>query len=170
MAEPAKRGRPSDYTRELAAEICARLSRTGSLREVCRDEDMPAESTVRQWAVEDREGFYAHYAKAREIGYAGLADELLEIADDGTNDYTKRKSRDGSAEEVPDHEHINRSRLRVDTRKWLLSKVLPKVYGDRVVTEHTGPNGGPIQTEDVNDTDRAKALAAFMAKTSASKS
>lgn len=163
MAKP--KGRPTDYTPELAAEICKRVAEVGSLRKVCRDEDMPDESTVRKWAIEDREGFYPHYAKAREIGYSGLADETLEIADDGTND--SYVDEDGGTRINTDV--IARSRLRVDTRKWLLSKVLPKVYGDRVINEHSGPNGGPIQTEDVNDSDRAKALVAFLAKTGATK-
>lgn len=130
---------------------------------------MPDESTVRQWATEDRDGFYPHYAKAREIGYQRLADEVLEIADDGTNDWLERQDEDAKRTYTLNGEHVQRSRLRVDTRKWLLSKVLPKVYGDRIMNEHSGPNGGPIQTEDVNDSDRAKALVAFMAKTGVAK-
>jgi hypothetical protein len=74
------------------------------------------------------------------MGYLKLADELLEIADDGTNDWMKRFGKDG--EDLGwalNGEHIARSRLRVDTRKWLLSKCLPKVFGDRIATEHSGP-------------------------------
>lgn len=99
---------------------------------------MPSEPTVRLWAIEDREGFSAHYTRAREAGYLAMADELLEIADDGTNDWMERKNRDGSTVEVENHEVLNRSRLRVDTRKWLLSKALPKVYGDKITAEHSG--------------------------------
>jgi transposase-like protein len=75
----------------------------------------------------------------------GLADELLEIADNGTNDWMKRFAKDGEdLGWAVNGEHIARSRLRVDTRKWLLSKCLPKVFGDRITTEHTGPNAGPV--------------------------
>jgi hypothetical protein len=63
----------------------------------------------------------------------------LKISDDGRNDYTETE--DG---EVPNHEHIQRSRLRVDSRKWLASKLVPKKYGDKVSAEVSGPDGGPI--------------------------
>jgi hypothetical protein len=137
-------GRPSDFTPELAGKICERLQDGRTLRDVCRDEDMPDERTVRGWATEDREGFFPQYARAREIGYQAMADELLEIADDGKNDWMERKGEDGNSAYVLNGEHVQRSRLRTDTRKWLLSKALPKIYGDRVVNEHSGPNGGPI--------------------------
>lgn len=89
---------------------------------------MPPESTVRLWANDDRGGFAAQYARAREIGYATMADELLEIADDSSGDAVIDE--DGATRANP--EFASRSRLRVDTRKWLLSKALPKVYGDRL--------------------------------------
>jgi hypothetical protein len=121
-------GRPSIYSQAIADEICDRLAAGESLRAICRDDCMPDEKAVRVWALENREGFYPHYARAREIQAERMAEELLEIADDGLNDF---KEIDGR--QVVDQENINRSRLRVDTRKWILSKVLPKVYGDRTV-------------------------------------
>lgn len=134
-------GRPSDYTAELAATICARLAAGETLRAVCRDETMPPESTVRTWALNDREGFFAQYTQAREIGYMAMADETLEIADDGKNDTYKTDE----GQEATNHDVIARSRLRVDTRKWLLSKALPKVFGDKIVQEHVGKDGGAIE-------------------------
>jgi len=92
---------------------------------------MPHDSTVRNWVLDDREGFSAQYARAREIGYMTMADELLEIADDGKNDWMKRN---GEGSQL-NGEHVQRSRLRVDTRKWLLSKALPKVFGDKITHE-----------------------------------
>lgn len=139
-----KLGRPSVYTPELAAEICDRLSDGQTLREICRDDHMPTEAAVRQWAIADREGFSSQYDAARLKGYARMADELIEIADDGTNDWVERQNKDGSTYTAVDSEHIQRSRLRVDTRKWLLSKALPKVYGDKVTQEIQGPDGGPV--------------------------
>lgn len=133
----AERGRPTDYTEELAAHICTELAAGRSLRDVCKSDDMPAESTVRAWAVEDRNGFSAQYTKAREIGYQSMADELLEIADDGRNDWMERRGEEDAGWQA-NGEHIQRSRLRVDTRKWMLSKVLPKVYGDRQEINHSG--------------------------------
>lgn len=140
-----QRGRPSAYTPELAARICEELAEGRTLRDICKGDDFPQESTVRKWALEDREGFYAHYTKAREIGYQSMADELVEISDNGQNDWMERHGENDIGWQA-NGEHLQRSRLRVDTRKWLLSKALPKVYGDKVVNEHVGPNGGPIAT------------------------
>lgn len=71
-----------------------------------------------------------------------FAEEILEISDDGTNDWMKRKVGD-EVIDVVDHEHIQRSKLRVDSRKWLMSKIAPKRYGEKVAV--TGADGGPIQ-------------------------
>jgi hypothetical protein len=129
--EKKKASRPLLFTKELVDQICDQLASGVTLREVCRAEVMPDERTVRRWALEDREGFAERYAQAREIGYQSMADEMLEIADDGSNDWMLRK--DGDKEfYVLNREHVQRSRLRLDTRKWLLSKALPKVYGDKL--------------------------------------
>ena len=126
-----KRGRPLTYSREVADKVCLRLCEVASLKRVCEEEGMPPESTVRLWALDDVDGFAARYTRARQIGYEGLADETLDIADNSTD--------------------ANLARLRVDTRKWLLSKVLPKVYGDRIALDH----GGKIATgaEDMTDAE-----------------
>jgi hypothetical protein len=130
-------GCPVTHTAELAEKICERLSGGESLRSICRDEAMPDERTVRRWALDDREGFSPQYARAREAQAHALADELLEIADDGSNDWMVRE---GKTE--LNSEHVQRSRLRSDTRKWLLSKMLPKVYGDKM--QHTGADDEPL--------------------------
>jgi hypothetical protein len=126
-----KASRPLLFTKELVDQICDQLARGMTLREVCRADALPDERTVRRWALDDKEGFAERYAQAREIGYQSMADEMLEIADDGSNDWMLRK--DGDKEfYVLNGEHVQRSRLRLDTRKWLLSKALPKVYGDKL--------------------------------------
>lgn len=135
--------RPSDYSPELIATICERLSLGESLREICLSEEMPDKSTVMRW-LSKHEEFRDQYAHAREAQADHWADEILEIADDGTNDWTERQNRDGSTQEVIDSEHINRSRLRVDTRKWLMARMAPKKYGDKVTQEVTGNDGGPL--------------------------
>lgn len=121
------RGRPSTYTPEIAAAICERLATGDSLRKICRDDGMPAEATVRQWAIENREGFYAQYVRARDLGLDAMADEILDISDDNSRDVAV----DEDGNEVINHDVVNRARLRVDTRKWYLSKLAPKKYGDR---------------------------------------
>ena len=87
-------GRPSTYSQEIADEVCRRLAGGESLRAICRDEGIPDESTVRLWALDDREGFAAQYARAREVQFLAIADELLEIADDGRNDWMQRRGND----------------------------------------------------------------------------
>lgn len=136
-------GRPSEFDPDIASQICDQLAAGPSLLEICKNQSLPAESTVRSWALDNVQGFAAKYTRARELGYLRMADEMLGIADDGLNDWIERRRQDGSVETVPDHEHISRSKLRFDARRWLLSKCLPKIYGDRL--EHTGPDGGPIQ-------------------------
>jgi len=146
------RARPV-YTPELAREICRRLTEGETLKVICRDDGMPAPSTVRLWVLDnvkagpdDPEGFVDLYARARLVGYLGMADELLEIADDGTGDYVEKERPDGSKFLAFDGEHVQRSRLRVDTRNWILAKALPKIYGDKLAAEVTGEDGGPIET------------------------
>jgi hypothetical protein len=136
-------GRPSKYSKALGDEICRRLAEGESLRAICRDEDetMPSEAAVRGWALDLQSPFSAQYAKARELQAERWSDELLDIADDGTNDFVKRET-DRGATVVVDSDHIARSRLRVDTRKWLLSKMLPKKYGEKLV--HGGDPANPI--------------------------
>lgn len=91
-------------------------------------------STILRWVGEDTE-LANQYARAREIGYALLADEILEIADDSSGDAVE----DDDGNVRVNAEFVNRARLRVDTRKWMLSKVLPKLYGDRL--EHDVKGG-----------------------------
>jgi hypothetical protein len=105
-----------------------------------------ARSTSRGWAT-NREGFSPKYTRAREIQAMSIADELLEIADDARNDWMQRP---GRSDDDPgwqlNSEHVQRSRVRIDTRKWLLSKMLPKVYGDKTEVAVTGADRGPVQS------------------------
>jgi hypothetical protein len=109
----------------LADEILERLADGDSLASICCDEEMPDERSVRRWA-RNHGDFGAKYAVARRLGYEKRADELLEIADDSSADWID------TGNGVFDSVHVNRARLMIDTRKWLLSKMLPKVYGDHV--------------------------------------
>lgn len=131
-------GRPTDYTPEIVATICARIGGGESLRTICRDDGMPAQSTVFLWLAAHSE-FSEQYARAREAQTDAMAEEILEIADDGSNDTYTKENADGSTYEAVNTDHIQRSRLRVDTRKWLMVRLAPKKYGDRVTQEHIVP-------------------------------
>jgi len=140
--EKRQRGGQTVYTQEAADEICRRLAEGETLRQICKDQHLPGESTVRNWVTDDREGFAAHYARAREAGYQRMADEIIEISDDGSNDWMKRNDEDNEGYSL-NGEHVQRSRLRVETRKWLLSKALPKIYGEKIQIDarHEHVNG-----------------------------
>lgn len=125
-------GRPSDYTDEKADAICERIVAGESMRAICADPDMPAISTVFRWLSLNTQ-FSEQYARAKEEQAEAFADEIVRIAD----------------KDVPDEDTAvltARDRLRVDARKWVASKLKPKKYGDKVQTELTGANGGPVET------------------------
>lgn len=150
-------GRPRIYTAKLAKVICQRLSKGESLRRICLDDDMPDASTVHRWVLEDEQGFYKQYARAREIQAENMFDEILDIADDGSNDFMTIVKGDNEYE-IENKEWTNRSRLRVDSRKWYLSKVLPKKFGDKLDLTTQGdklptPIYGGLSGHDSNKTD-----------------
>lgn len=120
-----------EYTADLAAEICRLMAEEGlSLRQICQRDDMPARSSIHKWLNEHTD-FADQYARAREQMLDSMAEEILDISDDTSGDTVK----DEKGNERQDTEWINRSRLRVDARKWLLSKLLPKKYGDRQILD-----------------------------------
>lgn len=151
-------GRPSTYTAEQALEICERISGGRTLNQVCRDDDMPAQSTIRAWRRKNPE-FDSLYAQAREDLYEHWAGECIDIADDGTTDYVTKIGRNGREYEAVDQEHIQRSRLRVDTRKWLLSKLKPKVYGEHLDVDVAGAIDHNVV---LPDRERMRRFALFM--------
>jgi hypothetical protein len=145
-------GRPASFTQAIADEICRRLSKGESLREICKGEHLPHAGTVLRWyhgsdSAQHFVDFREQYARARSAQAHMLADEILTIADDSSNDWMARKSeaeKGGGYEDgkVLNQDHVQRSRLRIDTRKWYVSKVLPKIYGDKI--EHSGDANNPI--------------------------
>ena len=130
----ATMGRPSKFSPELTETICLRIAEGESLRSVCRDDNMPDKATVLRW-LKVHDEFRDQYTLARELQADHFADEMIEIADDATNDWMERKRKDGSVETVFDNEHVQRSKLRVDARKWLMARMAPKKYGDRTTLD-----------------------------------
>lgn len=128
--------RPSDYTPELADLICAEIIMGFSLRTICKADSMPCVSTIMAW-LRTRPEFLQQYEKAKEAQADSLAEEMLDIADDGSNDWMERHGKDGeNIGYQVNGEHVQRSRLRVDTRKWIASKLKAKKYGDKVTNDH----------------------------------
>jgi hypothetical protein len=130
-----KLGRPSSYTPETASLICERIANGQSIREIAAADDMPAMSTIFRWLAA-HEDFREQYVRAKEAQVEFLAEEMLDICDDGSNDWMERTGKDGeSLGWVLNGEAVQRSRVRIDTRKWLLSKLAPKKYGDALKLE-----------------------------------
>lgn len=138
-------GRPSGYSKKLGTLICKRIAEGESLRAICRDEGMPTAATVCNWLL-DPEGkpeFFEQYARAREIQADLKFEEIQEIADDGSNDWMEQNSEEGSAWRF-NGEHVQRSRLRVDTLKWRLARMNMKKYGDKSETTVKGDPTAPV--------------------------
>lgn len=166
-----RKGPPDKYTEQIGDYICEQLAAGLPLKAICRvarskDSDFPDESTVRHWAANPNHPFSPRYEAARLTGYMSMAEELLEIADDGSNDWMEYHDKDGeSLGWKLNGEHVQRSRLRADTRKWLLSKALPKIFGEQSTTRHTGADGEAIKVEvkpqALDATDLAELLSRF---------
>jgi hypothetical protein len=138
----------SKYTVEIAREICRQLAEGVPLREICRQDGMPEWRTIYDWMVKDDAavaagggaGLSASIARAREIGYDAIAEDCLRIADDASNDWME-------TEHGPrlNAEHVQRSKLRIETRLKLLAKWNPKKYGERV--QVAGDADAPLKVE-----------------------
>ena len=107
--------------------------------------DMPSYRAVMEW-LENYPAFARKYARARDIQTDLIAEEILDISDDSSRDWVT----DQDGNRVVDHDHISRTRLRVDSRKWMAGKLKPKKYGEKVL--HTGGDGeGPIAVKTTHD-------------------
>lgn len=132
--EPKKIGRPRKFTPELAERLCAIVATTNSgLRRIVEDNpELPCQETVYSWIRTNPE-FLAQYARAKQLQLQVIEDDILGIADDGRNDWM---TIDGK--HVVNREAVQRSQLRIDARKWLMSKLLPKKYGEKLDMNLTG--------------------------------
>lgn len=143
---PGGRPRGSDgYTDQIGAKVCSLVLQNYPVRQIAARKGMPTETTIWRWLAA-HDDFREQYARAKELQAERFAEEIVEISDDGTNDWVEREGENGHTITVVDHEHIQRSKLRVDARKWLMSKMAPKKYGDKIEHEVTGKDGGPLET------------------------
>ena len=120
-------GRPSKYSDELAELICARIANGESLRSICRDDGMPSKITIQNW-LNSNDSFLTQYVRARDERAEVHFEEMLEIADSV----------------IADASEVAKARVQIDTRKWILSRMNPKKYGDKITQEHTGKIDGDV--------------------------
>lgn len=111
-----KTGGRDKYGEEVKQAILGRIAYGEGLNTICQSKDMPAESTVRAWVIDD-EDFGAKYARARDIGMDALADRMRVTAKNAMG--------------LPP-EGVSAAKLAIDTDKWYLSKIAPKKYGDKL--------------------------------------
>jgi hypothetical protein len=129
--KPTK-GRPTIYSKELADKICIELALGKSMRTVCAMIGMPVMSAVFRW-LREYEEFREQYARAKEEAADLMVEDMLDIADETSKDIIETKDRDGNVTgQKLNKEAVLRSRLKVDTRKWIASKLKPKKYGEKL--------------------------------------
>ena len=145
------------YDAELAAKVLDLLAQSGSLRRVCRELGVSRNSII-PWVVDNAEGFGDAYARAKEHGIDTLVEETLDIADDGSNDYMETEH--GPA---LNSESIQRSKVRVETRRWLAERLAPRRYGLRQGLDVTSSDG-TLQMDDTARSARVAQLVALAAK------
>lgn len=130
--EQKKTGRPSIYSDELINAICERVANGEPLRQICREEGMPGWTTVYAW-LNTREGLSERFAHARSLGEDCIAQECLDIADNATNDWMEHFDKEGDSTGWKlNGDHVQRSKLRIETRLKLLAKWNPKKWGEKV--------------------------------------
>lgn len=143
------------YSEELVDKICEKIATSNKgLHAICAEnESFPAYSTIFKWLNEDdKKSFVDKYARAREAQAEFLADEIITISDDGTNDYMTITKGDKEYN-VEDREVTNRSKLRVDARKWKASKLAPKKFGEKldVTTGGDKINRAPVDLSKLSE-------------------
>ena len=137
-------GRPSEYDPEIAGQICHLISiQTISLTAICNSRDeFPEAKTFYRWMISHEE-LRQLYARAKEDQLQILADEIVPLADADRICEKVTIKADGSREVVI-LDQVERTKLQIDSRKWLLSKLNPKKYGDNSKLQLTGEDGGPL--------------------------
>ena len=118
----------------LFNNILIEIENGKALRNILKEDEMPSTQTFYRWIDEDEEKS-KQYARACEVRADAIFDEIIDIADDTSQDTISK----GDAE-VQNSEWISRSRLRVDARKWIASKLNPKKYGDKTDITTNGKN------------------------------
>lgn len=125
MCAAKQMGRPTKYSAELAKDICDKIAANGNgIKRLCAENpNWPNKDTIFTW-LKNYPDFSDQYARAKQCQIEIFIDEILDIADDTSYDQIVNDQ----GHIVCNNEFIARSRLRIDTRKWLASKLVPKVY------------------------------------------
>lgn len=132
----------AEFNQEIFDRICERIADGESLRTICADEDMPSKSNVFRWLAANPQAA-DQYTRARETQADAIFDEILDIADTAVNDWMEVHGQDDVGYRI-NGEHIQRAKLRIDTRKWMAGKLRPKVYGEKTTVAHGSDPDNPL--------------------------
>ena len=124
--------KPVYYSDALRDIICDRLSNGESLRQICRDKDMPSVGAFLRWVSENKE-LEEHYARARDAQADFYVDEIISIVDECDD--------------------VQKARLQMDARKWTAGRMKPQKYGDSVNLKHSGDKTNPVVVSWANEQD-----------------
>lgn len=149
------------YTPELGKKICESIMDGKSVKYAAESNGL-TERVIYKWAngFGSDEGFVHDYIRAQEIRADRMAEELLDIADDSANDFIV----DDDGNMKVDHEAIHRARLRIDTRKFLMSKMKSFKYGDKTTTVLQGDKHNPITIEEKSDSEKEARILELLGK------
>jgi hypothetical protein len=120
-------------TRAAFNKVCDRIEAGESVKDITADSKKAgiSQSGFYKMMRAGDDGLVERYTHAREVQADRMAEEILEIADDARNDFMVKAGKDGKKTTAFNDEHVRRSHLRIETRKWLAGKHRPKVYGER---------------------------------------
>ena len=145
------------YNEEVAIRLCERIAGGESVKKITAEKGFPNQSTVTRWLWK-YEAFRQLYTQARRLQAETLMDELVGIADMSDNDFVEKVDKDGTPYMAYNREAVERSRLRVDARKWAITKLYPSKYGEKAVIEHQGAVGAfdisKMATDDLEQLER----------------
>jgi len=123
-------GRPTKYSEEITDRICEVISNSSKgIHAVCQEEGMPSPSTVFKWLSENKT-FSDKYARAKEAQADFMGEEMINLADTYRKTEIEYHSDQGSSTTTQDN--VQRSKLQIEARKWLMAKLHPKKYGDKM--------------------------------------
>lgn len=124
---------------ERFEQVCIKIESGMSLRTIFSEYNPPMSNTLFYRLIKENKDLNERYARAKEIYAANIFDEIIEISDESNADI--EISEEGKM--YINGEAVQRSRLKIDARKWVLSKLEPKKYGDKLDIDHT-TNGESI--------------------------
>lgn len=136
--------RATVFNQKIANEILARIANGQSVRLICEKAPSPTRTTFYKW-IRENEQFRKDYEQAIELRSDHIAEEILQIADDRTDDYVQELGDNGLPVFIQNNVKVQRDRLRIDSRKWLLAKMSPKKYGDHLKVDADNNHSGAIK-------------------------